>query len=385
MSAKPSINPSAIKTSSIKPIRSALLPETFAELRGRGARSNRESRFLHAPHEADPEFLESERNACGDAPAGIRTSVVHEQARTIISRNQSPDVPFDRSINPYRGCEHGCVYCYARPSHAYLGLSPGLDFETRLFAKDNAAQLLERELRRPGYRAQLLALGANTDPYQPIERDLRITRSVLEVLAAFGHPVGITTKSAAVLRDLDLLRSMARDNLVHVWISIATLDRDIARSMEPRASTPARRIQTLRELAGAGVSCGVIVGPVIPALTEEHLEAVLAETAAAGSRHASYVTLRLPLELRELFTEWLQDFAPMRAAHVLSRLHQMGADGSQTSAFGTRMRGKGIFADLTRRRFELACLRLGLERSGPALDCSRFRVPQEPGAQQRLF
>ncbi|SPE32021.1 MoaA/nifB/pqqE family protein [Burkholderiales bacterium] len=385
----------------MKPVRSALLTGAFAELKGRGARSNRDSRFADATHELDPEYLEQSRTAergelppvaaepdPDDAPpaaAAIKTCVTHERARTIISRNQSPDIPFDRSVNPYRGCEHGCVYCYARPTHSYLGLSPGLDFETRLFAKQNAAELLERELRRPGYTPAMLALGANTDPYQPIEKDLRITRSVLEVLAAFGHPVAITTKSALVLRDLDLLGPMAQQGLVRVLISIGTLDRTIARTLEPRASTPARRLEAIRTLAQAGIPAGVIVAPVIPALTEQDMEAVLEAAAAAGARHASYVSLRLPLEVRDLFLEWLREFAPLRAAHVMSRVRQMRGGRDNQSEFGTRMEGTGIFATLLRQRFALACRKWQLERDYPPLDCSRFRVPQSPGPQQLLF
>ncbi len=410
----------------MKAIRTALLTAAFADLKGRGARSNRESRFAEAVHEIDPEYLEhahqaaardesrtvrglvqapgiappavpgpaqseaslsAEDTACQepeDAPA-IKTCVTHEQARTIISRNESPDIPFDRSINPYRGCEHGCVYCYARPSHAYLGLSPGLDFETRLFAKTNAAELLDRELRKPGYQPAMLALGANTDPYQPIERDLRITRSVLQTLAAFRHPVAITTKSALVLRDLDLLEQMARQNLVRVFISIGSLDRKIARTMEPRASAPARRLEAIRLLAQAGVPAGVIVAPIIPALTDQDMEAVLEAAAKAGACQASYTVLRLPLEVRDLFVEWLRESAPLRAEHVMSLVRQMRGGRDYQPGFGTRMKGTGAYATLLRQRFELACRRLRIGQQHDALDCSRFRVPQPPDAQQRLF
>jgi len=410
----------------VKAIRTALLTGAFADLKGRGARSNRESRFSEAVHEIDPEYLEHAHQAAGrdenrtvrelaqstgialQAALGpaqsrarpsdedtawqtselvptIKTCVTQEQARTIISRNQSPDVPFDRSINPYRGCEHGCVYCYARPSHAYLGLSPGLDFETRLFAKSNAAELLDRELRKPGYQPAMLALGANTDPYQPIEQDLRITRSVLQTLAAFGHPVAITTKSALVLRDLDLLQQMARRNLVRVLISIGSLDRKIARTMEPRASAPARRLEAIRLLAQAGVPAGVIVAPIIPALTDQDMEAVLEAAAKAGACQASYVVLRLPLEVRDLFVEWLRESAPLRAEHVMSLVRQMRGGRDYQPGFGTRMKGTGAYATLLRQRFELACRRLRIGQQHHALDCSRFRVPEPPDAQQRLF
>lgn len=385
----------------MKPVRSALLAGPFAELKGRGARSNGDSRFAQHVHELDPEYLEGccaragktpaqadlqpDADGAARTPASIKTVVTFERARTIISRNESPDVPFDRSVNPYRGCEHGCVYCYARPTHAYLGLSAGLDFESRLFAKSNAAELLDRELRKPGYTPAMLALGANTDPYQPIEKDLRITRSVLETLAAFGHPVGITTKSALVVRDLDLLTQMARHNLVRVLISIGTLDRSIARTLEPRASTPARRLEAIRALAQAQVPVGVIVAPIIPALTEASLEEVLEAAAAAGARQASYVTLRLPLEVRDLFVEWLHEFVPLRAEHVMSRVRQMNGGRDNQPAFGKRMSGTGVFAALLRQRFALACRRWGLDQELAPLDCSRFAVPPAESAQQRLF
>jgi len=384
----------------VRPIRSAVLAGRFADLKGRGARSNRDSRFSQTAHELDPEYLEELRAAAAPSPsptdkterqasaprgALIETSVTIERARSIMSRNESPDIAFDRSVNPYRGCEHGCVYCYARPTHTYLGLSAGLDFESRLFAKVNAAELLERELRKPGYAPAMLALGANTDPYQPIEKDHRITRSVLEVLAAFGHPVAITTKSALVLRDLDLLGGLAQRNLVRVLISIGTLDRSLARSLEPRASTPARRLEAIRALAQAHVPVGVIVAPVIPALTEASLEEVLEAAAAAGAQHASYVTLRLPLEVRDLFLEWLRETLPLRAEHVVSRIRQMNAGRDNVSAFGIRMSGTGVFAALLRQRFSLACRKLKLNSQYRPLDCGRFAVPPARTAQQSLF
>ena len=386
----------------VRAVRSVLLESAFVELKGRGARSNRESRFDKLARQFDPEYLEALRapvdrerpQAIVDAPQdsasgtaeSIRTHVTLEKARSIISRNESPDVPFDRSINPYRGCEHGCVYCYARPTHAYLGLSPGLDFETRLFAKSNAAELLERELRRPGYVPQLLALGANTDPYQPIEKRLGITRSVLQTLTAFAHPVAITTKSALVVRDLDLLEQMAKRNLIRVLISIGTLDRSVARSLEPRASTPARRLEAIRTLAQYKIPVGVIVAPVIPALTESSLEQVLEAAAAAGAGQASYVTLRLPLEVRDLFVEWLREFAPLRAEHVMSRVRQIRGGQDNQSTFGIRMSGTGVFASLLQQRFSLACRRLRLAQEYEPLDCSHFVVPPAAlAAQQCLF
>jgi DNA repair photolyase len=403
-----------------KPIRSPLIRSALADLGGRGARSNRESRYLRAHHETDAAHLEHERlaregtvheggaayapGAAGvrppDAPIGLgetqadpsdedlpplKTQVRHEHARSIISRNDSPDVPFDQSINPYRGCEHGCVYCFARPTHAYLGLSPGLDFETQLVAKDNAAEALERELRKPGYRPSSIALGANTDPYQPLERKLRITRSVLETLLAFGHPVSIVTKSALVLRDLDLLQPMARLGLARVWLSVGSLDRRIARTLEPRASTPLRRIEAIRALAAAGVPAGVITAPLIPGLTDSGMEAVLEAAAGAGASHAGYVALRLPLEVRDLFVEWLKEFAPLRERHVMSLVRQMHGGRDYEPRFGTRMSGTGVYAQLLARRFELACRRLGLARERAPLDTSRFRVPAASGAQQTLF
>jgi DNA repair photolyase len=385
----------------MKPVRTPLIAVPLADLRGRGARSNRESRFSRALHDLDPDFLEHQLRGGADADgsphgpdaagsaatvaATIRTQVTRERARSIISRNESPDIPFDRSINPYRGCEHGCVYCYARPTHAYLGLSPGLDFETRLFAKENAAELLDHELRKPGYRLAMIALGANTDPYQPIEKDLRITRTVLRTLADFRHPVSITTKSALILRDLDVLQELAQRNLVRVHISIGTLDRHIARTLEPRASTPALRIEALGALSQAGVPAGVIVAPLIPALTDQDLEAVLEAAAAAGACQAAYVVLRLPLEVRDLFVEWLEEFAPLRAEHVMSLVRQMRDGKDNQSAFGMRMNGTGILARLLRHRFEIACRRLKIPREVRPLDCSRFRVPVPADAQQCLF
>jgi len=373
------------------PVRTERLQGPFADLKGRGARSNRDSRYAAAVHELDPDYLEACRLDALDTvapvstPAAPRTSITIEQARSIISRNQSPDIPFDRSVNPYRGCEHGCVYCYARPTHAYLGLSPGLDFETRLFAKTNAAALLDAQLRKPGYRAAVLALGANTDPYQPAEQGHGITREVLQVLARFGHPVTITTKSALVLRDLDILQSLARRNLVRVQLSIGTLDRSIARSLEPRANTPVRRLEAIAELAQAGVPAGVIVAPLIPALTDTDLEAVLEAAAKAGASHAAYTVLRLPLEVRDLFVEWLRQFAPLRAERVMSLVRQMRNGADYQSQFHTRMDGTGVYARLLQQRFALACQRLRLNQERAVLDATRFAVPPAESAQGALF
>lgn len=325
--------------------------------KGRAAVSNRESRFHQIHHEPDP--VQSEADADESSPAP-ETEVRIEVARSILSSNRSPDLPFDRSINPYRGCEHGCVYCYARPSHTYLGLSAGLDFETKIFAKTNAAELLRKELARLDTPRSMIALGANTDPYQPVERHLQITRSVLSVLSDFDQPFTITTKSSLVTRDIDLLAPMAAKNLVKVLISVGTLNADIARTMEPRANTPGRRIEAMRRLSAAGIPVGVLVAPIVPALTDQDLERVLEAAAQAGARYAGYVVLRLPLEVADLFVEWLQTHHGLRARHVMSLIRQMRGGKDNDSTFGIRMRGTGPIADLIERRFKIACKRLGL-------------------------
>jgi len=319
----------------------------------------------------------------------LQTTVTVERARSIISRNDSPDIPFDQSINPYRGCEHGCVWCYARPSHAYLELSPGLDFETKLFAKTNAAELLRNELAKPGYAVSPISLGANTDCYQPIERKHRITRQIVEVLSECHHPLTIVTKSALVERDLDLLAPMATRNLVKVFVSIDTLDPALARKMEPRAASPKRRLDTLRALSTAGVPCGVMVAPLIPALNDMTLEHVLEHAAQAGAQEAAYVILRLPNELKVLFKEWLAAHYPERAGHVISIVRQMRGGKDNDPRFGERMRGTGNFAELIAKRFAIACKRFGLDGHGggrrvPALDCTRFVAPS-PAGQMKLF
>ncbi|MBU0725716.1 MAG: PA0069 family radical SAM protein [Alphaproteobacteria bacterium] len=313
-----------------------------------------------------------------------------DTSRTIISHNTSPDIPFDRSINPYKGCEHGCIYCYARPTHAYLGLSPGLDFETRIFAKPDAALLLEKAFRQPRYRPAVISLGANTDPYQPIERQRGITRSVLEVLERFGHPVGIVTKSALVTRDIDILARMAERRLVSVFLSITTLDRDLARSMEPRAATPPRRLEALRLLSQAGIPVGVMAAPMIPALNDHELESILEAAVEAGARSASYVLLRLPLEIKDLFADWLTAHQPGRAKHVLSLVRDTRGGALYRSDFGTRMRGEGPYAQLLEQRFRAAVRRYGLNRHRWDLDLSQFSVPPladgaEAGGQLTLF
>ncbi len=314
-----------------------------------------------------------------------RTTVTPEPARTILSRNDSPDIPFDVSINPYKGCEHGCIYCFARPTHAYLDLSPGLDFETRIFSKVQAPTLLWKELSRKGYRSSTLALGANTDPYQPAERRLGITRGVLEVLSEFRHPVCIVTKSNLVLRDLDLLAAMARERRAAVYLSITTLDPELARRMEPRAPTPSRRLEALYALDEAGVPGGVLFSPVIPGLNDMELERILEAVARAGGRTAGYLLLRLPHEVQQLFREWLDTHYPARAEKVLGRLREMRGGRLNDPRFGSRMRGHGTHADLLRCRFETARRRLGLSRRGPELDSSQFRVPRQAGDQLRLF
>ena len=317
-----------------------------------------------------------------DAPASeLKTEVAIERARSIVSHNDSPDVGFERSINPYRGCEHGCIYCYARPSHAYLELSPGLDFETKLFAKTNAAELLRETLAKPGYVAKPIALGANTDCYQPIERKFRITRQVLEVLAECRHPVTLVTKSALVERDLDLLAPMAQQNLVKVYVSIGTLERELARKLEPRAASPQRRLDILRKLSEHQVPCGVMVAALIPALNDKTMEHVLEAAAQAGAAEAAYVIMRLPNELKELFREWLAEHYPQRAAHVMSVVRDMRGGKDNDARFGARMTGTGNYAELMEKRFDIACRKFGLNRReaprGRAeLDCSRFKPPQ---------
>jgi len=324
-----------------------------------------------------------------DEPPPLATTVAVERARSIIARNDSPDVPFEQSINPYRGCEHGCVYCYARPSHAYLELSPGLDFETKLFAKTNAAELLRAELAKPGYQVSPMAFGTNTDCYQPAERKFRIMRQLLEVLAECEHPLTLVTKSALVERDLDLLAPMAEKNLVKVFVSIGTLDRTLARNLEPRAASPQRRLDTVRAMNAAGVPCGVMVAALVPALTDKTLEQVLEQAAEAGAREAAYIILRLPNELKTIFREWLAAHYPERADHVISIVRQMRGGRDNDPRFHERMRGTGNYAELIAKRFDVACRRLGLNGYGggrrpPELDCSRF-VPPSPAGQMKLF
>ena len=313
-----------------------------------------------------------------DALPPLKTTVTIQPARTIIARNTSPDVPFSQSINPYQGCEHGCIYCYARPTHAYLDLSPGLDFETKLFAKPNAAELLRAELAKPGYVCDPIALGTNTDPYQPIEREWKVTRSVLEVLAACEHPFSIVTKSALVERDIDVIAPMAAKNMARVFLSITTLDKDVARKLEPRAAAPHRRLQALRTLSAAGIPVGVMVAPVIPQLNDKDLEAILEAAADAGATSAGWVMLRLPLEVAPLFREWLQTHYPLRAAHVMHVVNDIRGGRDNDPGFGSRMRGRGAFADLIEQRFRIAAARLKLDGENAPFDTSRFKPPVAP-------
>ena len=351
-----------------------------ARRRGRGAETNRSGRFEPLSRQpADDEW------GSLDLLPPIKTEVLEEQARKIITRNESPDISFDRSINPYRGCEHGCAYCFARPTHAYMGLSPGLDFETRLFAKPNAAKLLEKELARPGYDVRTMAIGTNTDPYQPIERRYRIMREILDVLDRANHPVGIVTKSALVVRDIDILSRMAQRSLVKVALSVTTLDRGLARAMEPRAATPDRRLDTLRLLSQAGIPTTVMVAPVIPALNEAEIERILEAAAAAGVREAGYVLLRLPLEVKDVFKEFLEREYPDRAKHVMSVIRSMRGGKEYDAAWGARMRGNGPFAWQIGRRFEMATRRLGLNRDKLRLRTDLFVPPLPETDQLDLF
>ncbi|HVB18612.1 MAG TPA: PA0069 family radical SAM protein [Stellaceae bacterium] len=358
------------------------MPAAVKPRKGRGAASNATGRF------------ESEQRVAFDdgwgsaevEPPRVATTLAVDATRTIIARNDSPDIGFDRSINPYRGCEHGCIYCYARPSHAYLGLSPGLDFETRIFYKPQAAALLRAELSKKGYACRPIALGSNTDPYQPAERRLGITRAILDVLREFRHPVTIVTKGALIQRDIDILGDMARDRLAVVTVSVTTLDRDLARHMEPRAATPERRLETIAALAAAGVPTGVLAAPMIPALNDSEMEEILARAYDAGARVAGYTLLRLPLELKALFKEWLEEYRPQKAAHVLSLVAQCHGGRIYDSAWSKRMTGAGPYAEMLAARFDRACRRIGFApRSTGSLDTTRFRPPPQKGDQLALF
>jgi DNA repair photolyase len=349
--------------------------------RGRGAKSNPSGRYEALVHEA---FDDGWNDADALAPR-LDTSLTAERSRTIITRNDSPDVGFDRSINPYRGCEHGCIYCYARPAHAYMGLSPGLDFESRLFFKPEAAALLRRELARPTYKVGAIHIGGNTDPYQPAERRLRITRSVLEVLEAASHPFSIISKSSLIARDADILGPMGAARLAKVAISVTTLDRKLARIMEPRAATPERRLGAVAALSAAGASVSVMFAPVIPGLNDHELEAVLERAAHAGAVGAGYVVLRLPREIKDLFREWLEASVPDRARRVMSLVRQMRGGRDYDPAWRSRMKGEGPIADMIGKRFAIAKRRFGLDRPSVPLDLSRFRRPGLASGQPDLF
>lgn len=358
--------------------------------KGRGAIGNPSGRYEPRTRQLiDDGWAEGGWTWDGVPDAGtalaLRTEVGTDASRTVIARNASPDVPFDRSINPYRGCEHGCVYCFARPSHAYLGLSPGLDFETRIFAKPEAAKRLIAELAKPSYAPAVIAMGTNTDPYQPVEKRLGITRAILEVLSAARHPVAIVTKSNLVLRDLDILAPMAEAKLARVLVSVTTLEPSLARKMEPRAARPTLRIETIRRLAEAGVPTGVLAAPMIPGLNDDEMEAILDAAARAGGASAGYILLRLPLEIKALFIEWLEAHFPDRKKRVLALLRETRRGKLYDPAFGKRMTGEGIYAQLLARRFELACQRLGLGGNEWDLDVSQFVRPTPGGEQLTLF
>lgn len=348
---------------------------------GRGSLSNPEGRFeslRREPFADDWEIPE-------EPLPPLETTVTPDPARSIISRNQSPDIPFRQSINPYRGCEHGCIYCYARPSHAYLNLSPGLDFETRLFFKEHAAERLDEELRKPDYQCSPITLGANTDPYQPVERKLKVTRSILEVLQRFHHPVSIITKSTLITRDLDILGDMAQENLASAMVSITTLDDDLKRSLEPRAPSAWARLKALQAVARNSVPVGVMTAPIIPMINDSDMERILKYAADAGAQCAGYVLLRLPYEVKDLFREWLAAHFPDRAEHVMSLIRQSRGGKDYQAEFGTRMRGRGAYADLIAHRFSLACRRLGLTRGRELrLNSALFRLPSA-GSQLDLW
>lgn len=348
--------------------------------KGRGATLQIEGRFDSVAREC----FNDGWGIADEELSPFRTTVTVEQAKSVIQRHDSPDLPFSQSLNAYRGCEHGCIYCYARPSHGYLNLSPGLDFETNLFAKPDAAKLLRSELAKPSYRCSPIALGSNTDPYQPIERDWNITRQILEVLVSCKHPLSIVTKSALIERDLDLLARLARDNLVQVFISVTTLDAGLARKLEPRASSPHRRLQAIERLNEAGVPCGVMVAPVIPFLTDAEVEHVLQAAHGHGARSAGYTLLRLPYELKELFKDWLAMHYPLKAEHVMSRLREMRGGRENDPEFGSRFRGEGAFADLLARRFRIACERMDFNCVEISLDSGLFKPPPRNG-QMNLF
>lgn len=349
-------------------------------IKGRGTANSIDGRYLANTRESvdDGWGIEEEIKT-------FNTTVTVEKPKTIISHNKSPDIPFESSINPYRGCEHGCIYCYARPAHAYMDLSPGIDFETRLFAKPDAAKLLKQEISKPGYQCTPIALGSNTDPYQPIEREWKITRSIIEVLHEFDHPLTIVTKSWLVERDIDLLSEMAKKNLVQVFISVTTLDQSLARKLEPRATAPRRRLETLENLQQAGIPTGVMFAPVIPALNDTEMENVLAEAAGIGVINAGYVILRLPHEVKILFREWLNTHYPLKTDHVMNMVKDIRGGRENDPEFKSRMRGKGVYADVIEQRFRKTCQKLGLNRKHIRLNPGLFSFPFKETDQLNLF
>lgn len=343
--------------------------------KGRGSISNAAGRFeKQSTHPEDDGWGNQDQPA-----APLQTEVIFDSSRSVITCNDSPDIPFDRSINPYRGCEHGCIYCFARPSHSYLGYSAGLDFESRILVKPNAAKLLRAELGKRNYRCAALALGTNTDPYQPVERQQRIMRQILEVLAETRHPVSIVTKSSLIERDLDILTEMAAQGLASVYLSITTLDRQLARRLEPRAAAPQRRLETLAHLRAAAIPCGVMVAPLIPVLTDHELEAIVTAAHAAGAQSAEYILLRLPLEVADLFAEWLQQYYPLKAEHVMNQIKDSRGGKPYDAAFHQRQSGSGAYAELLAQRFRLICKKLGLTKALPSLRCDLFRKPGAGG------
>jgi DNA repair photolyase len=357
------------------------MPPLHPPPKGRGAKSNASGRYESLAREDydDGWGLED------DEPRQVQTTLTAEKARKIIATNDSPDIGFNQSINSYRGCEHGCIYCYARPAHAYMGLSPGVDFETKLFFKPEGARLLEQQLSRPGYKVQAIHIGGNTDPYQPVERQLGLTRAVLEVLDRFNHPMSIITKSALIARDADILGSMAERGLAKAYVSITTLDRKLARAMEPRAATPERRLWAVAELAKAGVPTGVGFAPAIPGLNDHEMEAVLERAAQAGATSAMFVALRLPLEIKDLFREWLESERPDRAKRVMSLVRQMRGGKDYDPQWGSRMTGQGVYAELIAKRFAVATAKLGLNLQRRPLRLDLFKVPAVEKAQMELF
>jgi len=348
--------------------------------KGRGAVSNPDNRYhSHQRRKLDDGWYQ-------DEPLPKLKTILHRDAsKTLLTRNQSPDVPFNVSINPYRGCEHGCIYCFARPTHAYLDFSPGLDFETQLVIKPEAPQLLKKALEKNNYHCEVIAMGTNTDPYQPVEKEQRTTRQILEVLSEYHHPLSIVTKSSLIERDIDILSCMAKRNLVHVSLSLSTLDKDMARTLEPRAASPRRRLQTLATLRQAGIPTGVLVAPVIPVLTDPEIESIVEQAAQSGVSNAAYVLLRLPLEVAPLFEEWLQAHYPLKYQHVMTRVRDTRDGSLYQSQFGVRGRGVGAFAKIIQQRFNAACKRYGIENPEIVLETEKFKVPEGMFSQMSLF